>query len=163
MFNILLGLICAAAICFLLRFLVALQAELRRPARSKLPVSVSPLDPKVFSEMNNNQMSKAAVAEFRREATRPAGERNMRIVVSVILSLTISILCALPSFAQETGTQSNAASAEEVRDLRVLVQELQAKVARLENSTQPQADSELASFASRDLRTKVELSCWWRR
>ncbi len=59
----------------------------------------------------------------------------MRIVVAVIATA----LCAFPLRAQETTTQSNAASAEEVRELRQLVQELQAKVAHLEKNAEQQS------------------------
>ena len=57
----------------------------------------------------------------------------MRIVVAVI---AIS-LCVFPLRAQETTNQSNAASADEVRELRQLVQELKAKVERLEKNADP--------------------------
>jgi len=58
----------------------------------------------------------------------------MRIVVAVI---AIS-LCAFPVRAQEAVSPSNAASADEVRELRQLVQELKAKVERLEKNEAPQ-------------------------
>ena len=58
----------------------------------------------------------------------------MRIVVAVIATA----LCALPLRAQDATNQSNAASTEEVRELRQLVQELRAKVERLEKSANPQ-------------------------
>ena len=58
----------------------------------------------------------------------------MRIVV-VVLAMA---LCALPLRAQEAASPSNAASAEEVRELRQLVQELKAKVERLEKNEAPQ-------------------------
>ena len=54
----------------------------------------------------------------------------MRIVVAVIAAA----LCVFPLHAQETTNQSNAASADEVRELRQLVQELKAKVERLEKN-----------------------------
>ena len=54
----------------------------------------------------------------------------MRIVVAVIATS----LCIFPLRAQETTNQSNAASADEVRELRELVQELKAKVERLEKN-----------------------------
>ena len=54
----------------------------------------------------------------------------MRIVVAVIATS----LCIFPLRAQETTNQSNAASEDEVRELRELVQELKAKVERLEKN-----------------------------
>src|SRR2546426_11762394 len=58
----------------------------------------------------------------------------MRIVVAAIATA----LCVFPLRAQETTNQSNAASADEVRELRQLVQELKAKVDRLEKNANPQ-------------------------
>jgi hypothetical protein len=67
-------------------------------------------------------------------ANRSTGERAMRIVVAVIATA----LYVIPLPAQETVNQSNAASADEVRELRQLVQELKAKVDRLEKNAAPQ-------------------------
>ena len=69
-------------------------------------------------------------------ATRSTGARStgntvMRIVVAVIATA----LWVFPLRAQET---TNAASADEVRELRQLVQELKAKVERLEKNANPQ-------------------------
>jgi hypothetical protein len=58
----------------------------------------------------------------------------MRIVVAVIAF----VLCAFPLRAQEAASPSNAASADDVRELRQLVQELKAKVERLEKNAAPQ-------------------------
>jgi hypothetical protein len=58
----------------------------------------------------------------------------MRIVLAVIATA----LCAFPVRAQETTNHANAASADEVRELRQLVQELKAKVERLEKNANPQ-------------------------
>ncbi|HWZ82907.1 MAG TPA: outer membrane beta-barrel protein [Terriglobales bacterium] len=52
-----------------------------------------------------------------------------------ILAAVVAInLCALPLRAQGTAGESNAASADEMRELRQLVQELKAKVDRLEQN-----------------------------
>src|SRR5204862_7344621 len=67
-------------------------------------------------------------------ATRCTRECVMRIVVAVIATA----LFVFPLHAQETTNQSNAASADEVRELRQLVQELKAKVERLEKNAAPQ-------------------------
>jgi hypothetical protein len=55
------------------------------------------------------------------------------------------VLCAFPLRAQEAASPSNAASAEEVRELRQLVQELKAKVERLEKNEAPQPVPQNAS------------------
>ncbi|HVO81026.1 MAG TPA: outer membrane beta-barrel protein [Terriglobales bacterium] len=69
----------------------------------------------------------------------------MRIVVAVIATT----LCVLPLRAQDTTSQSNAASAAEVQQLRQLVQELQAKVERLEkNAAQPQPGAQTSPIAA---------------
>jgi putative OmpL-like beta-barrel porin-2 len=81
--------------------------------------------------------------------TRSTGERATRIVVAVIATA----LCVFPLRAQETTNQSNAASADEVRELRQLVQELKAKVERLEKNAnlQPIPQSNPANEAGADV------------
>src|SRR6266576_7283975 len=66
--------------------------------------------------------------------TRSTKEGALRLVVAVIATA----LCVFPLHAQETTNQSNAASADEVRELRQLVEELKAKVERLEKNAAPQ-------------------------
>ena len=56
----------------------------------------------------------------------------------MLVAVTVTTLCVFPLRAQETTNQSNAASADEVRELRELVQELKAKVERLEKNANPQ-------------------------
>jgi hypothetical protein len=130
--NILLGLICVASVAFLLRFLVALRVECRRPRGGSVTVHLTSQPLAAMREITNGQRGKTAfVMRFPSSVTRSTGERAMRIVVAVIATA----LCALPLRAQETANQSNTASAEEVRELRQLVQELQAKVERLEKNT----------------------------
>jgi putative OmpL-like beta-barrel porin-2 len=130
--NILLGLICVASVAFLLRFLVALRVECRRPRGGTVTVHMTSQPSAAMREVTSRQRVKTAlVMRFPSNATRSTGERAMRIVVAVMATA----LCALPLRAQETANQSNTASAEEVRELRQLVQELQAKVERLEKNT----------------------------
>src|SRR5882724_3741425 len=113
----LLGLVLLISVAFLLRFLVALQAERRRPPTGKASVHMTTQSLATVSEVTSRQPEKAGLPS---NATRSCGEqRSMRIVVAVI---AIS-LCVFPLRAQETTNQSNAASADEVRELRQLVQE----------------------------------------
>src|SRR3979490_3049384 len=127
----LLGLVLLASVAFLLRFLIALEAESRRRPTGKVSVHMKTRSLGTVSEIRSGQAEKVRVTS---NAARSLGERDMRIVV-VVLAM---VLCVLPLRAQETASSSNAASAAEVRELRQLVQELKAKVERLEKNEAPQ-------------------------
>jgi hypothetical protein len=133
--NILFGAICVSAVAFLVRFLLALQVEHRRSLAGREVVHMTSRPSDTMGEITGRRQGQAKlVHEFPSNATRSTGERSMRIVVAVIAAA----LCVVPLRAQETTAQSNAASAEEVRELRQLVQELKAKVDRLEKNGDPQ-------------------------
>src|SRR5580765_966484 len=127
----LVGLVLLVSVAFLLRFLIALEAERRRRPTGKVSVHMTSQSLATAREITSRQPDEAG---FPSNATRSRGERNMRIAVAVI---AIS-LCAFPVRAQEAVSPSNAASADEVRELRQLVQELKAKVERLEKNEAPQ-------------------------
>jgi hypothetical protein len=135
--NILLGLICVAAVAFLLRFLLALRVEHRRLLAGRGMVHVTSQTLMAAREVTGGKPDKVVVMKFSSSATRSVGGRAMRIVVAVIATA----LCAFPLRAQETTNQSNPASADEVRELRQLVQELSAKVDQLEKAQHPSAAS----------------------
>ena len=141
--NILLGLICVASVAFLLRFLVALRVECRRPRGGTVTVCMTSQPSAAMREAIRRQRGKTAlVMTFPSIATRSTGQRAMRIVVAVI---AIS-LCVLPLHAQDASS-SNPASTDEVRELRTVVQEFQAKVERLEkNAAQDTPGSGAGTF-----------------
>ena len=135
MLNFLVGLLCASAIAFFLRFLAALKNE-RRRAELRVPVSVTRLTSEALSESTNGQVDQAAIVETPlRDATQPAGEQYANRCTDRCTGDNEPCFLCSPPYPQEMGNQSNPASAEEVQELRILVQELQAKVARLENGT----------------------------
>src|SRR5712671_6865131 len=127
----LLGLVLLASVVFLLRFVTALEVESRRRPTGKASVHMKMQSLATVSEIRSRQPEQARLTS---NAARSFGERDMRIVV-VVLAMA---LCALPLRAQEVASPSNAASAEDLRELRQLVQELKAKVERLEKNQTPQ-------------------------
>jgi hypothetical protein len=129
--NILLGLICVASVAFLLRFLVALRVERRRPLERSVTVYTT-VHPTLKRTQTPSEANKVTVMTPRSGANQSVRGRAMRIVVAVLAFG----LCSFTLHAQQTTDQSNAASAEEVRELRQLVQQLQAKVATLEDEMQ---------------------------
>jgi hypothetical protein len=127
----LLGLVLLASVAFLLRFLMALEVESRRRPSGKLSAHMKRQSLATASEIRSREREKAGLAS---DASHSFGERDMRIVVAVLAM----VFCALPVRAQEAPSPSTAASADEVRELRQLVQELKAKVERLEKNEAPQ-------------------------
>jgi hypothetical protein len=130
--NILLGLIFLVPVAFLLRFLLVLRVESRRRRHAgRVNVQMIMQSSIPIGEVTSCQPEQVDLTST---ATRALGERVMRVVVAVIAT----VLCAFPLRAQETASPSNAASADEVRELRQLVQELKAKVDRLEKNADAQ-------------------------
>src|SRR5258706_16355711 len=96
-----LGLVLLASVAFLLRFLIALQAESRRRPTGKVSVNMKTRFLGIVSEIRSRQAEKARVTS---NAARSLGERDMRIVVAVLAMA----LGALPLRAQEMASSSNA-------------------------------------------------------
>ena len=132
----------AGCIAFLLRFLVALQRETKASSRRASVHFIAP----------DSHQAAAKVLVMKREWHGPqlangAGKRMAAVALAAML-LTISV------HAQEKAGEAPA-SAQEVRELRELVLQLQAKVASLEKP-QPQptvgenAESQPASAGAMD-------------
>src|SRR6267142_1255027 len=100
----LLGLVLLASVAFLLRFLMALEAESRRRPTGKVSMHTKRQSLATVSEIHSREPERARPTS---NAARTFGERDMRIVV-VALAM---VLCALPLRAQEVASPSNAASA----------------------------------------------------
>lgn len=129
--NFLMGLALLVSVAFLLRFLLALSAESRRTVAEKMSVHMITQPIATVIEIKDRPRQKADVSS---NITRIFGERVMR-TVAVIIAVA---LCGFPLHAQDTASQSNAISADEVRELRQLVQELKAKIDRLEKNAESQ-------------------------
>src|SRR5882672_142628 len=114
------------SVAFLLYFLTALKVESQdRSERMSMHKKT-----RFFATGSDVAVSKSEMAGLRSDEPRFYGERAVRIVVAVIAI----VLCAYPLRAQEAASSSNGVSADEVRELRQLVQELKAKVDRLEQN-----------------------------
>jgi outer membrane murein-binding lipoprotein Lpp len=142
----LVGLVLLVSVAFLLRFLIALEVESRRRPTGKESVHMKTQSLANVSEIRSRKPEKAGLKS---NGARSFGERDMRIVVAVLAM----VLGALPLRAQEAAGPSNAASADEVRELRQLVQELKAKVDRLEKNAAPQPAPPISS--NYDARAEV--------